>query len=191
MKGFRTAWDAAHPGCNPVGYMMRAAGAPNWVRFHSLPGSKRYAETDEERQTLLARQNQLAGEVLGEGGAAWLVQTCWPMPWPEGEDALFQAIREHGLTFAFEFQDADDAPDERRPWRAHAALVRWKSHAVDDLLWSIAEDRAGRTLWMSEQTGAVFAPYDGGVDLFLPSADAVSAMKSDHRSWLSTRPDGL
>jgi hypothetical protein len=103
--------------------MMRNAGARNWVRFHSLPGSKRYAETDEQKATLLARQNQLALDVLGESGSVWLVQACWSSPGasvniPDENDVFrelrpdpFWACRALGLTFAYQFVEADDGDD--------------------------------------------------------------------------------
>jgi hypothetical protein len=175
--------------------MMRSAGEPNWVRFHSLPESRRYAETAEERAILLARQNQLAEKVLGQDGVSWLVQTRWTTPDGKTEVTdsldLFWACRTFGLEFAFEFVDAEEDEEYRTPWFVHAAQTRWKSHAFDDLLWAIADERAGPTLWMSAPTGAVFAPYDGGVDLFLPSAHEVFALKAEHRSWLSAHELGL
>lgn len=75
VSDFEVAWNGYYPNCPPLGYLMRAAGARHWLRFHSLPESKRYAETDEERNILLFRQNALADEVLGAGDACWLVQT--------------------------------------------------------------------------------------------------------------------
>lgn len=43
-----TDWDSWLPGCEPIGHHLRRAFAERWVRFHSLPGSKRYPESDAE-----------------------------------------------------------------------------------------------------------------------------------------------
>ena len=59
MREFEEAWRRLYPVTEPVGWTMRRAHGHHWVRFHSLPLSKRYAETDEERQTLLVRSNEL------------------------------------------------------------------------------------------------------------------------------------
>jgi hypothetical protein len=70
----------------------------------------------------------------------------------------------------------------------YAAQNQWTDHAFDDLLWAIANEQAPRTLWMSVSTGAVFAPYDGGADLFLPTAQQVDDLRAKHRHWLSSPP---
>ena len=193
MDAFETAWRHAHPNCNPVGYRMRSADAPNWIRFHSLPLSKRYAETADERCILLERQNTLANEVLGAGASCWLVQVCWRTP--EGMTDLadehdpFRATREHSLATTFCFRDEDE--EDATPWDVNAALVTWRAGRFDDLLVQIADDRAAPTLWMSAATGSVFAPYDGGTDLFLADPSMVTRLSLRHSEWLSAHPEGL
>lgn len=192
MNRFQQLWARYHEGHRPVGYMMSAKDAANWVRFHSLPGSKRYADSDDERRLILQRQNLLGAEVL-KSDPCWLVQTHWIIP--EGvvdvADANdpFAATRQFGLDPVFEF--LDDGGDEEFRWRVHAGTTRWTSGVFDELLMSIADDRAGPTLWMSEASGAIFAPYDGGVDLFLSGPDQVAVLKAKYRDWLSDHPEGL
>ncbi|MGE0666698.1 MAG: hypothetical protein AB7O49_09080 [Sphingomonadales bacterium] len=198
---FETAWRRHYPNHEPVGYrmltndmLMAADDAQCWARFHSLPESKRYADTPVERAILLERSNTLANEVLGDGSACWLVQTQWVTPDRVTDIAdefdPFRACHEYGLSFAFRFL-VDEGDDDVRPWNVYAAPVRWCESAFDDLLWAIANERAGPTLWMSQATGAVFAPYDGGVDLFLPSTKMVVALKNRYAAWLSNHPLGL
>ncbi len=198
---FEAAWRRYHPDHEPVGYRMLTNevrmltdDVQCWVRFHSLPESKRYADTSAEREILLYRANTLASEILGEDGACWLVQTKWVTP--EGsfdvadEFDPFRACREFGLSFAFRFL-ADEGDGEEHPWDVHAGPTRWREGTFDDLLWAIANEQAGPTLWMSQATGAVFAPYDGGVDLFLPNAGTALELKQRHSDWLSDHPLGL
>ena len=171
--------------------MLLGEGTANRLRFHSLPASKRYADTDEERSVLLGRQNVLASEVLGDR-PCWLVQAHWVLR--AGERDLtdqhdpFRATREWKLDFAFEFLEYDG--EEWRPWRVYAAQVRWSPGEFDDLLLSIADEKAGPTLWMGAD-GAIFAPYDGGVDLFLRDAGAVQRLATQHSEWLPTHPLNL
>jgi hypothetical protein len=37
-------WQERWPRCRPVGYELRGCARATWVRFHTLSGSKRYAE---------------------------------------------------------------------------------------------------------------------------------------------------
>ena len=193
MNPFQLIWSRFHEGHWPVGYRLRGSGAAHWVRFHSLPHSKRYADTEDERRTVLKRQNLLAAEVLGSG-PCWLVQTHWitPAGMTDVADAYdpYAATRQFDLEQAFQF--ADDNDDENSVgWRVHAGRTRWVDGAFDELLTSIAEEKAGPTLWMSETTGSVFAPYDGGIDLFLARPEEIASLKTRHFDWLSSHLDGL
>ena len=193
MTEFERAWRKFHGDHRPIGYMLRYGDAPNWLRFHSLPDSKRYPETADEWTILLDRQNELATEVLGANERCWLVQAHWQTP--EGEADLadefdpFWATREYGLTLAFKFAELEG--DEPMDWLAYATPMAWEPGRLDALLRRIADEEAGPTLWMSEATGVVFAPYDGGVDLFLATGADVAALSVKHSDWLSDHPSGL
>jgi hypothetical protein len=196
MRMFEEDWRTFYPNAHPVGWMMRAADAKHWVRFHSLPLSKRYADTDAERRILLDRQNILANEVLAEGSPCWLSRTFREMPegyidhsrpldplaaWPKYK---FE------LSFRFGIDDFDEE-GEKASWNVFASLQTWTAGAFDDLLWAIASEEINATVWMSPSTGAVFAPYDGGVDLFLPTYDLMQELRVKHHDWLSAHTQGL
>jgi len=186
MHKFQEAWNRFHAGRFPVGFRLREADTPNWLRFHSLPLSKRYADTDAERKLLLARHNELAGEVLGADEACWLVQVYFE---PENDPNIIDiARRDHGLPWAFKFFTDDDAEEE---WQVAAGETSWAVGKFDDLIWAIANEQSASTLWMSASTGSIFAPYDGGIDLFLPNPKAVCDLRARHQDWISAHPDGL
>ena len=196
MTEFQRLWSRHYPDIEPVGYELRRAGARNWVRFHSLPQSKRYAETEAEWSVLLARQNELAASVLGETRECWLVQSLYQLPPGEAEMSVGDAksssgaIADYGLEPAYvATREAGTEFEER--WESFAGLVRWTSGQFDGLLRDIADDQVAPTLWVSTETGAVFAPYDGGVDLFLPDESQVRELAARHADWLSTHPLGL
>lgn len=194
MSEFAAFWKTNYPSTLPVGWIMLAAGTQWWARFHSLPLSKRYSETDDERATLLDRQNQLAGEVLGEGCPIWLVQTDGVTPegyieLPDETDS-FQESREYPLLPAGSFF-RDEGDGEMSEWTVLASPLIWKRGAFDGTLLRIADEKAGPTLWLSMTDGSVFAPYDGGVDIFLPSEAQAQALRLKHANWLPTHPAGL
>jgi hypothetical protein len=61
----------------------------------------------------------------------------------------------------------------------------------DKLLTAIADDEVDFVFWMNRENGAIFAPYDGGFDLF-PSTDAqVDELKKSYPDWLSSHSQGL
>ncbi|WP_181184279.1 DUF3885 domain-containing protein [Prosthecodimorpha hirschii] len=193
-EDFADAWARWHGGLRPLGFMMRWAEAPHWVRIHSLPESRRYPADAEDRAELLRRQNAVAGDLLREGGAAFLVQSFWEAPDGGTPDTVVAgraaAVSRWGLSVAFDFI-VDEDPDEPIRWTVMARPVSWHSGAFDPLLLLVAAGDEAPTLFMSADTGAVFAPYDGGADLFWPDAAAQAAARERYRPWLSAHPHGL
>lgn len=98
-----------------------------------------------------------------------------------------QPIRDYGLMPQFQFHDDED--DDW--WLVYARLVTWRSGGFDPLLIDIANWKVSHLLWMSAGSGAVFAPYDGGVDLFLATLAERTALKERYADWLSIHPSGL
>ena len=56
-----------------------------------------------------------------------------------------------------------------------AVQTSWSPGRFDDLLLAVADEKARPRLWMAAN-GAIFAPYNGGVDLFLPDVTQVQRM---------------
>lgn len=167
-------WQRHYGDTPPLNFAMLAGGSEHWLRFHALPASKRYPTTEAEQQVVLTRANTLARAVLGEDNPCWLVQAGnWDAPAVDAWD--YEALHHYD-----EFD-----------WQIRAALTTFRSSAFDTLLLSIADDKARLTVWMNANNGSVFAPYDGGFDLFLDSSEEVRFLKARHADWLSSHPDGL
>jgi len=63
----------------------------------------------------------------------------------------------------------------------------------DELILAIANDRCSPLLMMLTDSGHIYAPYGGGIDLFI-SDDAQRnelALATRLAGWRSPRPDGL
>src|SRR5229473_7813616 len=86
-------WTAAWGDCRPVGHELRGCLRDRWVRFHSLPGSKRCAGNEGEYAELLRRHQTVLAELLqhgpGDGAEQLLVFTAsWTAnPGPEEREA--------------------------------------------------------------------------------------------------------
>ena len=188
MSEFATLWQHRHPLGPPVAHLLRKVPHEHWVRFHSLPLSKRYAETPTERRTVLERANTLASRVIGESSDCWLVQAD---PNYDGSgDGLdpYGSITQLGLAFDFEHRD----PEDECTYRIYSKLVTWSAGMFNDLIAQRADDLLPiPTMWVSARNGAVFAPYDGGSDLFLQAAGEVAELKCEFSGWLSEYPTGL
>jgi hypothetical protein len=171
---FQEAWSRHYGTSLPLGWNLRRSERP-WVRLHSLPFSKRYPEDDMERSMVLSRANTLADDILGIGSSCWIVEARY------GIDELA------GELWSVSAEDDPDSP----VWHFHVREEQWLSGKYDAKLLAIADDQPNRAIWMRRETGAVFAPYDGGFDFFLPTWEEAEAIKEGHRDWLSDHPDGL
>lgn len=171
-------WAKFHENQHPIGFALRRNPMLPWVRFHALPESKRYADTEEEMLTILDRGNQLGSELLGPNSICWLIY----IPYPYKDVAV-----PGELAYSW---DEDEGDPFSRVWQFFVTKVKWSEGAYDDDLEDVAED-VKYAVWFNPRTGAVFAPYDGGFDLFPQSADEVENLRCRHADWLSDHEEGL
>jgi hypothetical protein len=173
---FWREWQARYGAVPPLAHCLRPDDSGhNWIRFHALPFAQRYAENANEHREILRRAERLAAEMLGTGSACWLVHfgtRRWPSPAPHTNLVVPE-------------------PDEGFDWVGRVTQSHWRPSRFTRLLADIASDRTGPILWMNRETGAIFAPYDGGFDLFPASADVREQLRERYADWLSDRPDGL
>jgi hypothetical protein len=174
----------------PVSHLLRRAILDRWLRVHSLPQSKRYAETDVEYEELIRRHNAVALEILGSDDAVLFLHA-----WGTAEDfrtafSEFDWASQLGLESvvptAYPSTDVDD------PSVVVAGFsIRWSPGRWDSLLRDVANDRLPSVVLLNPTTCEAYAPYDGGADLFLAHPDRVATLAMRWAAWLSDRPDGL
>lgn len=193
MTTFEIWWREQYGALPPLGYVLREACRERWFRIHSLPESKRYAETPGEYQELLARHNAIASDVLGAGGACWLAVVYY-----EAEPESNRAPDLPGVSAHWARAMRFDAPknpfimdDTPRPMLVWTASITWKRRQYDDLIRLIADDQAPQVVLAALDSARIYHPYDGGADLILESSAARDALKSKYAAWLSKHPQGL
>lgn len=189
---FRATWRRHYGDCPPVGFLLRESYPDRWFRIHSLPASKRYPESAAELSILLARHNALAADILGEDAPCVVVTN------PEYNGATTTRPRGARQLAALGLQPlmtiAADKPIEGgTPWwiSLEAARLAWRSRSLDDLLTDVANHLLAPFVIMAESSGRVYAPYDGGADLFLESPADRDQLKEKYAAWLSPDPSGL
>ncbi len=180
-EAWRSRWGGA-----PIAYEFRDRYAERWVRFHSLPQSKRYAETEEEYGIILDRHHTVLAE-LGAGDGLFVIVGC------------------------FEDADGQAAPDPRTPpgavpwlriepdYRSHfaiplhlyAAASAQDRAVLDPFLRAVADDELGHVIIAPRDLRWLYHPYDGGADVIAPTTHERDAVKMRHRDWLSAHPAGL
>lgn len=182
LEAFQHDWSRHYCDALPLAYLLRMDCQRPWIRFHALPLSQRYAKNELEQLEILRRANTLGTELLGAGAECWLVQ-CRIEEYSKPYWEASKVIPEPCLRYP--------DPEEGFCWIATATVTRWQNGAFDNLLSKVAEETVGPTLWMSRANGAIFAPYDGGFDLFPKFLSEVDLLKRKHIDWLSSHPEGL
>ena len=167
---------------------------PNrWVRFHSLSGSKRYAENDDEYVTVLDRHNRILGELAQHGERVTLITTGY------SETAV--PIRSYfdltGLDpdaipwRSVAMHQCDDNFCDTSFWHVFTSQQRWTPGVFDNIVRRVADDVLANVMFAASNWSWVIHTYDGGMDVFLDSSSARDTLKASYSGWLSDRTDGL
>lgn len=132
-------WQQRWPGCPPVGYKLRGPYRDVWVRFHSLPDSKRYAEDESECTVVLERYNTVLDELFA-GADVYVITPLWTT---EAEVPPSQAVTGYWQSLLVE-----DDPDPAFRTYCHLFVARrpWRRGCIDDLLRDIADDKVAGVL---------------------------------------------
>jgi hypothetical protein len=146
------------------------------MRIHSLPFSKRYADTPAERDVILNRQNTLIDYLVAQTTDIQIV-----INWIEPDNVLFKAFELVPLGI---FQEADGEPE----YDSFLIETVWQSGGLDTLLMMVADEHVRGFIITPD---CLILPYDGGVDVIVKDTATCLALKGRFRDWLSLRPDGL
>ena len=161
---------------------LRSYDKELWLRFHTLPESKRYPENSHEFETILRRHNLLL-EDLASGMNIFIL---FPK-WLEDSENLITPT------------DRDVIQDKLAAWRAieedhrqyYIYKILWHSHSMDRLLTSVINDEVAGVIVVPESMEWLYHPYDGGVDIITSSIEQKNRLKDKYADWLSNHADGL
>lgn len=184
LSALTEMWQERWPDCPPVAYRLRGPYRDVWVRFHSLPESKRYAEDEAEYVVVLERYNTVLDELFA-GTDVYVITPVWTAesevpPSPSNADYWRSLL-------------AEDDPDPEFRTYAHLFVVRrpWQRGCIDELLRDVADDKVGGIMITDTGMRRIHHPYDGGADVLLASPEEREEMRDRHADWLSSHPAGL
>lgn len=186
-------WDCCFPDCEPIGHRLRVAFPKRWVRFHSLPGSKRYPEDEVEYAEALARHNTILGELAGNGARVLLVTIGYSdAPEPSRsylEVTEFDPGASPWRTVAM--HRVEEGFADPSYWHLFASAWEWRSGVFGPLIRLVSDDAVANVLVVAPDCRWVLHPYDGGMDVIAESPEARRLLWAKHSAWLSAHADGL
>ncbi|MEV7730222.1 hypothetical protein AB0P15_36750 [Streptomyces sp. NPDC087917] len=190
LEALSALWEQRWP-APPGDLQMRYAYPDRWVRFHSLPESKRYPDSDAEYAVMLDRHHTLLDE-LGPNEAELYVLT---REWngdaePTVRMPQLRQVDPDARHWGSHIHD-DDFPDDILYQHEYISLHPRSRHALDPLLRLVADDVIAGVTLAPLDLRWLYHPYDGGGDVFAPSTSVRDALKAAHPEWLSTHPTGM
>ncbi|MFI9587218.1 hypothetical protein ACIHCQ_36620 [Streptomyces sp. NPDC052236] len=189
LPDFDRAWES-WGGTLPLGHLLRTAHPDRWVRFHSLPESKRYAATEEEYATLLGRQHTLLAD-LGAPQDLMAITCEWSEdPSPRGREPDLERVApgDHWRTV---LEDETEVPEFRTYTHLYLGTLTNLPATLDPLLRKVADFETAGVILAPRGLGWLVHPYDGGVDVVTATPAERDALRARHPDWLSQHPGGL
>ena len=184
-------WDERWPGCSKLPYELRAV-RDRWVRFHTLPDSKRYPETEDEYRIVLSRHNSVLAELVS--GCEVLVVTAGysDAPEPGGSCRSPETVAVHPPDARYWTSvSMDDEPGFESWMHLYVSRMPWTAGCLELLLRQVADDVIANVILADLGLRWLYHPYDGGMDVILSSSGERDVLRNRHRDWLSTHPAGL
>lgn len=179
-----SAWAQFHPNCLPIRCELKHAEPDRWLRFHYEAEFQTPVSIAERRAAATQVMATLATTSLGAQAECWISG-----PLHSSNDTGYAHQLAVLKRFDMSFAGRVKLPDDDSMVDIYAALANWGPNRYDDVFTKIENDEVD-LFWMNSETGAVFAPYDRGVDLILPAPDDVSRMAYEYSNWLSSYPGG-
>ena len=184
-------WDKEYPEAFPIGHELKWVYQDRWFRIHSLPESKRYAETEDEYKIILDRQNQLIEDLIGEGTE---IAISFGLYTDDITNDSYKELTDFGefrkvLTIDLQKERPKEHEDETY-FDIYAMIDIWHKDNKNEILKAIADDEI-RALFICPSKHCIVAPYDGGVDIFVDSTTKRNELKAKYSDWLSEREDGM
>jgi hypothetical protein len=183
-----TYWDSRFPNCKPVAHHLPVVFPERWVRFHSLPASKRYPATEAEYATVLARHNKVLGELAGYGETVALLTTDWSNT-AEPIHSRRELLELNPLALPWRtvalHQLPDNAWSEPTFWHVSVSDWRWSPGVFDPLVRLTADDVLGNIMIVALDCKWLLHSYGGGMDLIVESRAARDALAERYAEWLA------
>jgi hypothetical protein len=178
-------WMSEFNSIAPVGHQLRERLHERWTRFHSLPESKRFAENEAEYGELLRRHVSVASELFEAGETIYVYRSHFGERRLKGRRRHQIAGRHLRETMAKLPTGLDEEGDH---YYVRALATTWIPDFFGVLTRQVADWKEAGITFVSPCTKNVYAPYDGGMDIFAFSLSP-RMLEEKFRSWMSSRED--
>ncbi len=189
MNHLNQFWKTYFSDIPPLAHTLKHQYKDRWVRFHALPESKRYPDTEQEYLEILFRHNAVLSTICQENGCVYVVLSEYSdTEKPEVTIAMPGFVK---ATFwrSVTMHEMDDV--YKNIWHFYVYKVTWSMGVFDALFRLVADDKINEIMLINPKQQWVFHPYDGGVDVIVKNEQEKNLLKAKFSDWLSPRDDGF
>jgi hypothetical protein len=187
IKDLIKFWKEHYGDVEPLAHELKHIFKERWVRFHALPGSKRYPESEAEYQEIFSRHKTVLSDLNNSKESLLVVlpeyseSSAPSMPAPKLSEILSNSMY---------WRTIDQNEECGVYWHLHVAEVDPMSDKLNDMFRLVADDEVRNIMFISLESISVFHPYDGGSDIVLQSVSSRDKLKENYSSWLSQHTEG-
>jgi len=196
-NNFEYQWNRRFPNRVPISYLFKFYFSNSWLRLHSFPNSKRYAESSLEMSQLLARQNNVIDDCLKDSSSIFIVSGNFFIGDSQIPNYDQVAMLDYEFTAGSRInlhttdpKYFDDGEDNDRYFIPMFIETRWNPNLHNDLFIKVANDET-RAFFICFEKNIIIAPYDGGLDLIIEDPLLKNEIKKKYSELLSKRADQL
>ncbi len=178
-------WQSLFLGIHPEADQLKVTFQSRWIRFHCLPGSKRYPDGPQEEALILSRHNAVLREIWPPDIRIVVIRTTFSLfeqPVPE--------LGEPGWTYWRSFA-IDPGETDTAWWHLFFDVKGWYEGILDEFILKASYEYICNLMVVDVDGRVLYHPYDGGMDLIFSEGERVPLIRSRFEAWLSPRPDGL
>ncbi|TKV57051.1 hypothetical protein FDO65_19765 [Nakamurella flava] len=178
-------WMDRLPGSRPVSHELRTALADRWVRFHSLPESRRYAADEADHREIVRRHRAVLAELAGLSGTAelLLITAAWSggLAVPD-RPAPLTALTPQSWLWDSIVTEVDEG--EPRCLHLWVETTDRDDPRLDPILRMVADEVIVGVILADPELRWLFAPYDGGVDVIAADPAERDRLAARFGDWL-------
>jgi hypothetical protein len=179
-------WKTLSPELEPIGYLLKQVYPDRWVRFHNLPESKRYPETEAEYQTIIDRNMLIFFSLISEGSEIVAFNAEYDVGNNSGvPDSQFLPLV-HEPQFYGTVKSPKD-PDQN----FHIYSGRFDSSNFASLVRLAADEVLPNIILAAFAQRVIYHPYDGGMDFILKSKSERDALREKFIAWYPASTGGF
>lgn len=175
----------------PVAHELKNQYSNRWFRYHALPESKRYPETEGEYLEITRRHNVFLQDTFGHNIKLLVLL-------PEYSDLELPQKPTGGNLGTFSDSEPwesvalhEESDEFKSYMHLHVSEIVFTGVEFNKIFRLVADDKLSNILVVNVKRGVVFHPYDGGADVILRTTIERDRIKKKYRDWLSDHPKGL